>query len=53
MQLVKRLGKEALPVKAQPCVMAVGVNCSVNLTVTTTPGSTGMYRNFTTTRNTT
>jgi hypothetical protein len=44
MQLVKRLGKEALPVVEQKCTtVAGGFNCSANLTVTTSMDGSGMH----------
>ena len=38
MQLIKRLGPQALPVTQQVCTGAGGFNCTANLTVTVAPG---------------
>ena len=47
MQLIKRLGPQALPVTQQACNAAAGgFNCSANLTVTVAPGGGGGYESY-------
>ena len=41
MQLIKRLGRRALPVTQQACTGVGGFNCTANLTVTVAPGGAG------------
>eukprot|EP01051_Picozoa_sp_SAG22_P011397 SAG22_NODE_1091_length_5589_cov_3.691439_3_plen_170_part_00 len=43
MQLIKRLGPQALPVTQTACTGPGGFNCSVNLTVTAAPAGGGGF----------